>query len=493
MHKASKWIWLLGVILSLGAGLIALAPALFGYSQLKSVGDALSKDGNLESFTQSIYQTARWPTIILGVLLIVLGVIAFTRRGQVQAAISRSLTWIQMMLTRLKPDAQYFWRDLVRALPKNWEMAALLSILGAALLARLFFIDLPIDYDEAYTFTEFAQHSFRQVISDYHVPNNHVFQTILVRLSFLIFGAAPWALRIPVLLAGLALVPATYILASQLYDSPKGFVAASLVAASPALIIYSVTARGYMLVTLFTVLTLILGLYVSKHKNLVGWVLIVLFTALGFYSIPIMLYPFGVLLVWLVLLGVRKEISPEYNDFGHWFKYLAAASAAAGVITILLYSPIFFTNGVTNFFNGARVVKSISLNVFVAGLPGKIDEVLFTWRDWHFNTPPAVEYILIPGVLLSFVFHRRISKVQIRAARSLSGNPVYHPFDPTPGLDRAYLAVDTATFPDVGRGRLDGVNRAVIPNKSSYPGAPNGNCWFVYSAGAGWQFVAGME
>lgn len=412
MHKASKGIWLFGVISSLVTGLIAVVPFLFEYKQLKPLGDAISKDGNLESFTLSIYQAARWPAIILGWLLIALGIVAIAKRDQVRSAIGRSLRWIQMMLKRVKPDAQDFWRDFARSLPKKWEMAALLSILGAALLARILFIDLPIDYDEAYTFTEFAQHSFRQVISDYHVPNNHVFQTILVRISFLIFGAAPWALRIPVVLAGLALVPATYVLARQLYDPEKGLISASLVASSPALIIFSVTARGYMLVTLFTILTLILGLYVSRHKNLFAWAWLILFTALGFYSIPIMLYPFGVLVTWLVLLGVKKEISSEYKGVVHWIKYLAVASIAAGAITILLYSPILFTNGIFNFFNGARVVNSIPIGIFLEGLPGKIKDVLFTWRDWHFNTPRAVEYILMPGVLFSLIFHRRISNVR---------------------------------------------------------------------------------
>ena len=365
-----------------------------------------------KSFSLPIYQNLRLPAIIVGLLLIALGVFAIARRDILLSMIVRWLGWARRMLKRLKPDARDLWRDFAQALPRGWQLAALLAILVAALLGRYLFINLPIDYDEAYTFTEFAQHSFRQVVSDYHVPNNHVFQTILVRLSFLIFGAAPWAIRIPVLLSGLALVAATYLLARRLYGQSTGLFAASLAAASPALIIYSVSARGYILVALMTVLTLSLGLYVSRHKNLMGWLLIILFTALGFYSIPIMLYPFGVMVVWLVFLGLNKEISPDYNGMRNWFKYLSAASAAAGVLTILLYSPILMTNGIFNFFNGARVVASIPLGVFLHDLPGKIRDVLSFWRDWRFMTPRGVEYVLMVGVLLSLVFHRRISKVR---------------------------------------------------------------------------------
>ena len=72
MQKASQRIWIFSVIISLGVGLFAVIPVLFEYKQLKTVGDALSKDGNLESFTLSIYQAARWPAMILGWLLIVL-------------------------------------------------------------------------------------------------------------------------------------------------------------------------------------------------------------------------------------------------------------------------------------------------------------------------------------------------------------------------------------------------------------------------------------
>ena len=64
---------------------------------------------------------------------------------------------------------------------------------------------------------------------------------------------------------------------------------------------YSNNARGYTLVALFTLLTLILGDIVRKEKNLFAWGLISLFSALGLYTVPVMLFPFGVLFVWLFL------------------------------------------------------------------------------------------------------------------------------------------------------------------------------------------------
>ena len=72
--------------------------------------------------------------------------------------------------------------------------------------------------------------------TDYHLPNNHVFHSILVYFSTRIFGIQPWAVRLPAFTAGVLLVPAAYWLAKRLYDRWTALGAALLVAWFPPLI-----------------------------------------------------------------------------------------------------------------------------------------------------------------------------------------------------------------------------------------------------------------
>jgi len=92
--------------------------------------------------------------------------------------------------------------DIRNALPEKQELIIFSLIVILAAFLRLVLITRGMEYDESYTFSEFARHSFRQVVTDYHVPNNHIFHTILVRFSYLVFGNHPWALRVPAFLAG---------------------------------------------------------------------------------------------------------------------------------------------------------------------------------------------------------------------------------------------------------------------------------------------------
>jgi len=132
--------------------------------------------------------------------------------------------------------------------------------------------------------------------------------------------------------------------------------------------------------------------------------LIVLFSALGFYTTPIMIYPFGVLFTWLLLAGLRGETRPAYGALRNFLKYLAAAGFASGLLAAFLYTPIFITYGVKAVVAN-RFVLPLSLGDFLSILPGKIAE---TWGNWSGGLP-AVGYLFLAGVVLSLAFNRRIS------------------------------------------------------------------------------------
>src|SRR6476659_711317 len=112
-----------------------------------------------------------------------------------------------------------------------WQLVGLILFVIAGTVLRVSLLTRGIHHDEAWTFLHYARVPIRVGLSTYSAPNNHLFNTLLVHLSTLIFGNAPWALRLPALIVGALLIPATYLLARVLFvDKAAAVLAAGLTA-----------------------------------------------------------------------------------------------------------------------------------------------------------------------------------------------------------------------------------------------------------------------
>src|SRR5581483_2195620 len=150
-------------------------------------------------------------------------------------------------------------------------------------LLRIPLLTRPMGADESASFLYYASHPLPVSLTIYGSPNNHILHSVLMRLSFLLFGREEWALRLPAFLAGVALVPLTYLAARAL--SERGaLIAAAFSAAAPVLIDYSTDARGYTLLCCFVLLCTV----AMARSQVVPFAIS---AALGFYTIPVMLYP----------------------------------------------------------------------------------------------------------------------------------------------------------------------------------------------------------
>ena len=228
---------------------------------------------------------------------------------------------------------------------------ALITLLAAA--TRGFYLAQPMLHDEAYTFIAFASRPLLPAISDYALPNNHIFHTLLVYLAYHLLGNQPWIIRLPAFVAGVAIVPLAYAAGAIFYNRKAGLLSAGIVAAAPLLINYSANARGYTLVCALTLCAAALAAYVKDHRNRIAWALLALTCALGFYTIPIMLYPAGMLVVWLALSGLFKDIAQDYRR-AFWGYLLGACLLLVG-LTALLYTPVFIKSGIGAVVNNSYV------------------------------------------------------------------------------------------------------------------------------------------
>ncbi|TLN18277.1 hypothetical protein FDZ74_07050, partial [bacterium] len=253
--------------------LFCLAFFALPYPTLKAAADHLSRDGSAQPFTPAFYAAARPFDGLAGLVLAGLGLFLLLRHQAVLAWLDRLLGWVARQLRLTVRDARAFFRDMgsIRLARGEPVLILVVTLIGAWL--RLVWINFPMRYDEAYTYVAFASQPAWKVISDYHLPNNHIFHTLLVHVATRLVGSIqPWAVRIPTFLSGVLVILSVYFLARRLYGRPAALIAACLVAAANYLVVYSANARGYMLMTLLTLLAFLAGSYVLQHKNRLVWI-----------------------------------------------------------------------------------------------------------------------------------------------------------------------------------------------------------------------------
>ncbi|HWC19779.1 MAG TPA: hypothetical protein VG498_22390, partial [Terriglobales bacterium] len=193
------YILLLAALLVAGVG--GLAASCIPFSVLLAKARSMSASGQTPFFTSAFYHALQMRLRAISGVNIALVVIIIICRI--------SLTQI---LSRVLHDARALLTDAVlafRSVPKL-DRFVLVFLLSFAAIFRVPLLTQTMRYDEAYTFLQYSSHPFYAALSFYNAPNNHLLNTLLVRVAYLCLGNHPWALRLPAFLAGLCLVPATY-------------------------------------------------------------------------------------------------------------------------------------------------------------------------------------------------------------------------------------------------------------------------------------------
>ncbi len=282
----------------------------------------------------------------------------------------------------------------------------MVTLLG--LLIRLIQIDRTVDYDEAYTFIHFASRSLQYVVTDYSAPNNHVFHSMLVFIAYHIFGNHLWVLRLPALLAGVLTIPAAYMAGKVLYGRNAALIAAAIVACTPMLVDFSDNARGYTLMCMFSCLILWLAAILRDRSNFTGWLLLAIVSALGFYTLPVMVYPVSAVFLWLLLSWAFKDTSS--NPPGKFIIAFSITSFITILWTAVLYSPILiFGTGISSITSN-DFVQSQGWMDFFQSLQSRIPRV---WGEWTWLVPDTLVVIPVIGFILLVVLEWRNFKHKI--------------------------------------------------------------------------------
>ena len=157
--------------------------------------------------------------------------------------------------------------------------------------------------------------------------------SLILNLIFHRFGGDLWILRMPTLLVGILMIPATYALGKRLYNPVTGVLAAIAVALFPELIHFSAVFRGYIFVAFFTLIVFILGDDLRREKNRFRWLVLIIVFILGLYTIPTMLFPFAIFYYWLFFSAWIGDFGESYHSKWDFLRYWLASGILTGLGT----------------------------------------------------------------------------------------------------------------------------------------------------------------
>lgn len=269
---------------------------------------------------------------------------------------------------------------------------ALLTIGGAAV--RVWYLDEPMRFDEAFTVTEYAAKPLIRGWAEHYYPNNHLLHTAMVHVSIRGVGFSETGARLPALLAGILLIPATFVVGRRLYGDGTGLLSAALVAGSSILIEFSTNARGYTLLCLCTLWGVCAGAGCIERGRWRDWLSLAGAGTVGLVTLPPMLYPLGGLGLWVLV-----SVWPERARRG---ELMVRASVCAGVMllgTAMAYLPVVWVSGVEAIVAN-RFVRPMGWSAYIDAWWVHNGELLGQWhRDW----PGALGALLGIGALTAIL------------------------------------------------------------------------------------------
>ncbi|MBK9732291.1 MAG: hypothetical protein IPO83_13595 [Chitinophagaceae bacterium] len=174
---------------------------------------------------------------------------------------------------------------------------------------------LPITHDESNTCLTYSTMSIHDIVTyERPIPNNHILNTLLVKLSATLFGMHPFAARLPNILGFSLYFTMVFLFIRKITaDAAVTFFGICVMVCNPYLLDFFSLARGYALSISFMMTALYFSLlFLEKKKNIhLAWS--VLFSMLAVYT------NFTTLNFYAAFIGLLGIASFQFN----WLQHIA--------------------------------------------------------------------------------------------------------------------------------------------------------------------------
>ena len=191
--------------------------------------------------------------------------------------------------------------------------------------------------DEILTLVESVRRPLAQIVTVFPGNNQHTLSSVLAHISIGLFGEAPWSLRLPALLFGVAAVPALYLFAREFVGRAEALLAGLLLAVSYHHVWFSQNARGYSALAFFTLISswlLLRGLRRGTRSDFLWYGVT---SALGAYTHLTMVFVvLAQAMACAILLGLPRF---DKETWQRW-RLPATGFVLAALFTLVLYAPL---------------------------------------------------------------------------------------------------------------------------------------------------------
>jgi hypothetical protein len=206
-----------------------------------------------------------------------------------------------------------------------------------AALLRLVGLDRPLWYDEIVTLVDFVRQPLIDLLTQPAHANNHPLYSVIAQLSVVSFGEHAWSLRLPAVIAGVASIPATYVLGVEVTSRREAFLGAAFLTVSYHHIWFSQNARGYTAISLWTILATFMLLRALARGDMRWWIGHGLMLAFGLsthLTMAMVAASHALICVWAIGWQRGERLSSKV-----WLRP-AVSFMVAAVIAALVYAPL---------------------------------------------------------------------------------------------------------------------------------------------------------
>ena len=294
--------------------------------------------------------------------------------------------WIWKRIPRFVLYVQEIAFSIRIAIAAVWKQTSVAEQVCLAILclvcafSRLYFLPkLPLHVDERFTYLYFVSKGWLVSAAYYPNPNNHILFSLLCNAANWLFSSPLRVLRVSAFVCGLAAMAGFWLTVRYYFSALFAALATAMLAFTPPVFGYGIQGRGYSLLLFWVIVSAAAIVKIVSSREIKPAVasLFGISSVLGFYTIPVFLYPFAGMMCVLVLY-FRKNTWQQWRRLG-----ILLAVIASGIG--LLYMPVFLVNGPQS-VSGNSWVEPLPWQVFWKGFgTNLIDTSTFFWNDSLFS------------------------------------------------------------------------------------------------------------
>ncbi len=281
------------------------------------------------------------------------------------------LTLVKHIFRQIETEFQYLIRSLrfhlARLSIAEWAVLGILLAMGLGL--RLWYLRQPIRFDEATTVLLYASQPWYIGLANYSMPNNHLLNTLMVRVCILIGNEQEWIVRLPALMAGFMCLPMLYLYARLMYSRPAAILALAWLSVNLAFVDMSTNARGYTMVVLFGLVSQVSTVFIFRRGYWLACLFNALAIGLGLIAVPTALLVVASGVLWGILF-FHQYHSAEQVPFSRLYLWVGSCGVGMG-IALLGYAPMLMIMGVEPLIAN-EWVRPLGWNQFIIEFPAQL-------------------------------------------------------------------------------------------------------------------------